>query len=363
MLEGGTRLRAEASLRSDVVTVLEAGRWLELLAVGELATVAGIEAPWLRVRDPWAPLGDGLLAGDWRGWVWGGLVGPAPDDLPEVTHALWDRLFATPAGGEGPRMWALRPAADQPGVVEVGEWTGSGQAPDRLRPLDGWLSIDSIHRQDPGNGRVWLWLTGRGSDGHRRGQLVPAGCAAAPLEVALTAEPSPGQQLRGGLYLIDLDGDGVDEALVQWVLTDAAGEIVQRHFAPFALAADGTTSQSPGAQVREALLPAPDLQVRAVALRRQRSDGALVEVTLFNGGARSTATRLDVSVAGSAMAEPTVHRAEVPALSPGQEVRLELAVDLGRRGSGRFLVEALVVPRGVEVELANNRLARWTSPD
>lgn len=357
---GGTRLRVEPSLRADVVTELEEGRWLELVSVGELATVAGVEAPWLQVRDPWAPMGDGLLAGPWEGWVWGGLVGAAPEEVPEVTHALWDRLFADPGGGAGPRMWALRPAADQPGVVEVGEWTGTAQAPDRVRPLVGWQAIDSIHRQDPGNGRTWLWLIGRGDDGHRRGQLVPTSCDAEPLEVILSGEPAPGQRLRGSLYLIDLEGDGQHEAVVQWVRSGADGEVHERHFAPFQLDADGTVRQAPGAQVRDALLPPPDLAVRAVGLRRSGRQ-AFAVVTVANAGARSEPTRLDVSVAARVGGQDLLVRADLPALAPGEERELELPVGLPRGTVGGFLVDAVVVPTGVEADLGNNRLARWTA--
>lgn len=358
--EGGTRLRAGPSLRDDVVTTLEEGRWLELVAVGEPATLSGVEAPWLQVRDPWAPMGDGLLAGPWEGWVWGGLVGPAPEEVPKVTHALWDRLFAVPEGDVGPRMWALRPAADSPGVVEVGEWTGTSQAPDRVRPLAGWQSIDAVHRQDPGNGRVWLWITGRGERGRVRGQLVPTGSDAEPLEVLLSGEPAPGQWLRGDLYLVDLDGDGRDEAVVQWARSDADAEVIERHFAPFDLADDGTVAPAPGAQVRDALLPPPDLKVRQVGLRRSGRK-VLAVVSVVNAGARSEPTRLDVKVAPKSRGAQVRARADVPALAPGEEWLLEVPLELPRATALGFLVDAVVVPTGVEADLGNNRLARWTA--
>jgi hypothetical protein len=361
VLEGGTRLRSEPSLRADVITDLEEGRWLELVAIGEPQVVAGLQAPWLQVRDPWAPLGDGMLAGPWDGWVWGGLVGPAPASAPQITHALWDRAFAVPERGPGPLMWALRPAADEPGVVELGEWTGPTQAPDRIRPLRGWQAIDAIHRRDPGNGRIWLWLTGRGDAGQGRGQLVPTGVDAEPLEVMLSGEPAEGQLLRGRLFLIDLEGDGQDEAVVQWIRFDRDGEVLDRHFAPFVLEADGSSRPGAGGQVREALLPPPDLRIRAVDL--QRSGGGVVAVVaVVNSGARSGPTRLDVTVAPRADGQEVQLRGEVPALVPGEELEIRLPISLPRGGTGTFLVDALVVPVGVEADLGNNRLARWTSP-
>jgi len=361
VLEGGTRLRAAPNLRADVVTPLEEGRWLELRSVGETATVGGQEAPWLEVYDPWAPMGDGLLAGPWEGWVWGGLVAPAPETVPQVTHALWDRVFAAATEQVGPKMWALRPAADQPGVVELGEWTGPSEAPDRVRPLTGWQAIDAVHRRDPGNGRAWLWIVGRASAGHLRGQLVSTASDADPLEVMLSGEPGPGRWQRGSLYLVDLDGDGLDEAIVQLVHTDANGEVTERRFVPFELADDGSVRPAPGEQVRDALLPPPDLEVRRVGLE---SDGAetSVVVALANRGARSEPTRLDVTVAPRGPGDEQRLRLDLPAMAPGEEREVTLPVTLPRLVRD-LLIDAVVVPVGVEVDLGNNRLARWTAPD
>ena len=358
--EAGTRLRSEPTLRSDVIAELEEGRWLELVATGEVATIAGLEALWLHVRDPWAPMGDGLLAGPWEGWVWGGLIEPAPSAVPEVTHALWDRVFALSGGGPGLLMWALRPATDDPGALELGEWHASTQAPTRIRRLHGWQAVDSIHRREPGTDRIWLWLSGRGDDGRGRGQLVPTDSDAAPLDVVLRSELAEGQRLRGSLFLIDLEGDGRDEAVVQWVRTDRSGVVLERHFAPFILEADGTSRPGPGGQVREALLPPPDLQVRGVELLR-RSGEPVVVVTVANAGARSEPTRLDVAITPRGDDLETLHRAAVRGLAPGEELEIELTVALTRDRGAAVLVDALVVPAGVELDLGNNRLARWTA--
>ena len=39
--------------------------------------------------------------------VWGGLVAPAPETVPQVTHALWDRVFAAATEQVGPKMYRV----------------------------------------------------------------------------------------------------------------------------------------------------------------------------------------------------------------------------------------------------------------
>jgi hypothetical protein len=362
VIEGGSRLRTAPTTRSDVVTGLEQGRVLELVERGETATIAGVDAPWVRVRDPWAPL-SGVLAGPWEGWVWGGLLAPSPAGTPEVTHALWDRMFAA-AGSDGatPRAWGLRSAAERDGALELGEWIDADPAPDRIRQLEGWTVVEAVHLKEPGGDRPWLWVLGRSAEGQRRGLLIPTGSDAEPLDLVLSTDLDGGQRLDGEFFLIDLDGDGVDEAVVQWVRRGADGEPIERHFAPFELAADGTSRPGRG-QLRDALLPPPDLRITGVVVeavgRRAR-----LEIRVVNDGSRSEPTRLEVRVSpvdGRGRTATVEAELPLPALSAEETRELDLEVDLPRGAWGRCYLEVLAVPVGVELGLDNNRLARWTT--
>lgn len=340
---------------------LEQGRWLQVVARGDVETIGTTTAPWFQVRDPWAPLGNGPLAGPWEGWIWGGLLGPLPAGLPELTPALWDRVLVADEAEPGrPSMWALRPAADEPGVVEIGEWSDPSPTPGLIRRQEGLAGIDAVHRLDPGNGRTWLWITGTGLVGETTGQLVPTGCQLPSLVVTLDAETVLGRRERTRLYLVDLDADGVQEAILHGTEEDAAS-VVRRSYSFLRLGADGRIDGPEGVEVRDGLLPPPDLAVRSVTIDVAASP-ATVFLTLANDGSRSDPTRLEIRVAGSgtSASAPLLSILDLPSLAPAEERRITVPVVVPRTSGRRFLVEVLVVPTGVESSLDNNRLARWT---
>ncbi len=325
----GAWLRVGPSTSSDPVQLLEAGRWLELVEEGPVATIGGQPARWWSVSDPWAA-DEGA-----RGWVWGGLLQALPSSLPSLERTLWDRALVI--GGEGPVSVVAvhRDRAD--GSLELAWWDRGAQSASGHRTLQGWTRFDGAWLKTTGTSRPWIWLDGESQAGDQ-GQLLPL---TETDEVMVPLTQTPGHSTE--MLLADLDGDGQQEAMVLFTETGASGRVQRRRYESFALTEGGSARGRGDVEELTGMLDAPDLELAELSVQ----DGE-VRVLVRNAGSSSRPTevlaRYSDGVPGAASRRP------LPALMPGQAMPLTLPLP---PGAGTLEVTAL--PCSVEATLTNNR--------
>ena len=367
-----SRLRAAPSTRSDVLASLERGRWLEVVQTGELLVIQGRGAPWVQVRDPWAPDSDAPFVTPTSGWVWGGLLLPIPEGLSPPSVANWERVVVRVDphtreldldGGDGEAVaWATHFDPDRKGTprtLEIAEWLRLGATPARSWKLVGWRRLTRLAVIDLVDGLTWLQVEGQGNRRQNRILLRPSLLDAPVLDLDHDTGGAPHRRATT-LLLVDAAADGIDELAVLEVTSDDTGQPLERGLSRFALTTEGP--QPIGEPlVRSALMPAPNLVIESVEVARRRG---LAHITLAvrSEAAATAATQVVIESWGERPGGPSglsrssrsVTRAELPALVPGRVAEVVLEAPLSR-GWGRFAVEATVVPATVESQLDDNR--------
>ncbi len=365
-----TRLRATPG--GDVLGSLERGRWLEVVATGEPLRLHGRTAPWIQVRDPWAPNEDGPFVSPTGGWVWGGLLLPVPDGVSPPSVANWERVVIRVdphtreldlGGGDGEAVaWAAHFDPDQEGTprtLEVAEWMRLGAAPARSWKLVGWRRLGRLAVLPLKDGLTWLQVEGEGS---RRQSRVLLRASLLDLPVLDLDGDTGGSTHRRAtsLLFVDSDGDGVDDLTVLEVLYDESGRPVERGLSCFALTSEGPRAVADPV-VRSALMPAANLGIEGIDVAQRRG---LVRITLQvrSQSAGSAATEVVIRTwgerpggpAGLRRSAPSVTRAALPPLVPGRvtEVVLDRALEAGWP---LLTVDATIVPSTVESQLDDNR--------
>lgn len=359
-----TRLRAGPSTHHDVLASLERGRWLEVVELGGELTVGGVSAPWVRVRDPWAPETDAPFSAPTAGWVWGGLLRPIPEDVAAPSVANWERVLvrvdphtrALALEGDGEAVaWAAHFDPDREGrprTLEVAEWLRLGAAPARSWQLVGWRRLARLSVIPVEDGLSWLRIEGEGHRRQRRILLRPSLLEGEVLDLG-------GDRTQGATQLLTLQDGQTTELVVLEVTKDEGGQPLQRGMTRFALIADGPQPLADPA-VRSALMPAPNLLVEGVSAVRR---GAIcdVRVAVRNEAAGADSTRLLVRAWGERVVRGAIERgavitveAELPALVPGRVAEVTAEVPLARSWS-RLALELTVVPVPIESRLDDNR--------
>ena len=366
-----TRLRAAPSTHSDTLASLERGRWLEVVALGAPLTIAGVWAPWVQVRDPWAPEGDSPFLAPTSGWVWGGLLRPIPETLPAPSVANWERVIVrvdphsrlldqTGKGGEAV-AWAVHFEPDRDGAprtLELAEWLRLGAAPTASWRLVGWRRLGRLSILAGRDAITWLRLEGEGNRRQARVLLRPSLLDAPPLD--LDGSGRSGQPTATTVLPVDVDGDGTDELAVLETPADSSQVPIQRGLSWFALTAKGAELLGEPV-VRGALMPSPNLLVESVAATRAARHELVVVVVVRNEAAGAPASELILRASGRRVVDGVVHRGEpvvsrgqLPALVPDRIYELRFAVPLETEWDGVDL-EATVVPVPVEERLDDNR--------
>lgn len=325
----GAWLRVGPSTSADGVQLLEAGRWLELQERGPDDTIGAETAPWWSVSDPWAA-DEGA-----RGWVWGGLLDPLPEGLPSLEKTLWDRALVL--GAEGPVSVVAVHRDRVGGSLELAWWDRGSQTASGRRTLEGWTRFDGAWLKPTGAPRPWIWLDGESKQGDQ-GQLLSLAEADELMPVLIEA---PGHDSE--LLLVDLDGDGVQEAVVLVTETSPNGRVARRRYESFSLTERGAALGRGDAEELAGLLDAPDLELTELSVQ-----GDEIRALVHNTGSSSRPTAVLARFADGA---PGVHsRRPLPALMPGQTLPISLPLP---PGAGTLLVT--VLPASIESVLSNNR--------
>ena len=370
-----TRLRAGPATGTDVLASLERGRWLQVQEVGPAAQIGGLEAPWIRVSDPWAPETDAPFLAPTSGWVWGGLLRPIPAELTQPSVANWERVVVRvdphtraldldSADGQAV-AWAVHFDPDREGsprTLEVAEWMRLGAAPTRSWTLVGWRRLASLSVVPLPEGLTWLRIEGEGNRRQRRTLLRPSLLDAQALDLDWSGAGARSTEL----LFTDLDGDGGDELVLLETSFDDQGQPLERGLSRFALTAEGPAPLEDPV-VRNALMPAPNLIVESVSTVRA---GATVVLTVRvrSEAAGAAASTLVVRSWGERRESEATRgplqrtTAPVPALVPGQIVEVPLSIEV-ERGWPLVGIEATIVPVAVESRLDDNRWRATVEPD
>lgn len=366
-----TRLRAAPSTRSDVLASLERGRWLEVVGTGDVLEIRGRAAPWIQVRDPWAPEAGAAFLTPTSGWVWGGLLHPLPEGLSPPSVANWERVVIRVdphtreidlAGGDGEAVaWAVHFDPDRDGAprtLEVAEWMRLGAAPSRSWKLVGWRRLARMAVVPLPDGLTWLQLEGQGNRRQSRILLRASLLDVPTLDLDHDIGVAAGHRSTSLLW-VDTDEDGVDEVTVLEVTSDDLGRPIERGLSRFALAAKGPRPLG-NPMVRSALMPAPNLVVEGIEVAR-RGGGAAITVRVRSEAASAAATDVVVRTwgerpggrVGLERSALSVTRGALPALVPGRVAEVMLDAPL-ERGWPSLAVDATIVPADVESQLDDN---------